>query len=119
MLFLRIGSAALLTIFAFTGAQKNKENVRTDRHCDGTVFENAIRDYGTIKPGTLRKDIEKSFHRGGGIQFRGNSRYTYNESDFMHVDVEFRTSSTDGNPFAEQDVVVGVSKLYIDYEPRD
>jgi len=82
------------------------------------LITRALSDYGQIKIGDRRKDLERRFRHGGGVQFPSTTRYTYVDSEFLHVDIEYQ-SDPSAQAFSPNDVITRKSKLYIDYEPKD
>jgi hypothetical protein len=72
-----------------------------------------------VRPGVLRKDVEKYFEREGGLQFPGTTHYVYPKCPYLHVDVEFEDKGKTDALFSPEDIVVTASKLYVGYSVKD
>jgi hypothetical protein len=95
------------------------QDVRTAANSRCAFIERSLRDYDQIKIGGRRKDVPRAFQHGGGTQFPSAVRYTYSESQYIHVDVEYETDPSAKVAFSPEDVIRRKSKLYIDHEARD
>ena len=83
------------------------------------LVEQALKAYGEIKPGVMRKDVEKNFTYDGGPDFRNHGRYTYRGCNYIKLEVDFDLASDVGNAPNASDTVRTVSKLFVDYPTTD
>lgn len=84
-----------------------------------SMIEGALKDYQQLKSVTTRRDVEKYFRPGGGLQFPAKMRYVYPKCDYLHVDVEFELAKPAQIASLPEDKVIGVSKLYVEYPATD
>lgn len=89
----------------------------TDTRSCGIVTQ-AMSDYFSLKPGSLRKEVEGTFELDGGAQFALTSRYVYKKCPYIHIDIEFKQPNTSGRS-SPDDTIVSVSKLYLQYPAKD
>jgi hypothetical protein len=86
------------------------------------VIEEALEDLRSIKAGTTRGAVETKFEPDGGLSFFDDKtqhcRYVYKKCNFIKVDVDFKLAkkSTPGSP---EDVMVKISKPYLEYPAND
>jgi hypothetical protein len=86
------------------------------------ILREAIKDFGQIKPGMTRREIEDHFKLDGGMQFRGGTRYIYPKSQevAIKVDIEFKLAvPVDSIEDSPDDTVLKVSKPYLEYPISD
>ncbi len=87
----------------------------------------ALADSQHVKPGTLRKEVERYFRYDGGMQFLpGSARYVWVGCGYIKLDVEYDPPaskawdmSSGKDPTTPEDRVKKVSKLYVDYPVMD
>jgi hypothetical protein len=86
------------------------------------IIREAIEEFGKIRPGMTRREIEKHFNRDGGIQVRNATRYSYSKCKEATIKVEIKfklAGPVDQTPFSKDDTVVEVSKPYLEYFTQD
>jgi len=89
-----------------------------DTNCD--LIERALRAYGKLNLGMLRKDVEQAFKDDGGPQFREHSRYVYRECEYIKMELDFSTGANGiQNADATRDTITRKSKLFLDYPVKD
>jgi len=92
----------------------------------GALVE-ALADSQHVKPGALRKEVERHFRYDGGMQFLpGSARYAWLGCGYLKLDVEYDPPTSKGweskpgkDPTTPDDKVRKVSKLYVDYPIKD
>lgn len=72
----------------------------------------------------IRADVEKNFKLDGGLQFFSKSfsttRYLYSKCAFIKIDVKFKAAAAnETGSLSPNDIVVSVSKLYLEYPFTD
>jgi hypothetical protein len=82
-----------------------------------TLVEEAMKDFGRLRMGTTRKDVEKYFAAEGGVQSRTSTRYAYRKCPYIHVTVDFdaKGGRSATNSFSPTDTVATKSNLFIGY----
>jgi hypothetical protein len=112
--------AAICLVATSIGNAKKAQNGQGQggRPCDAVLVQ-ALSDYSHVKVGAHRKDVEKYFQPSGGLQFPMSARYTYPGSQYLHLDIEYKAAPSVSGPVSPEDTAVSVSKLYVDYEPKD
>jgi hypothetical protein len=106
--------AGFLVMFAL--AFRAKSQVQTSP-C--STVQKALEDYGHLKVGMTRKEIEHRFEPDGGIQFNGSTRYLYVDCPYIKVEIKFKSSSPRSKPFAPDDISTEISKLFVEYPVAD
>lgn len=86
---------------------------------DCATVVQALAAYRAIKPGIVRREVEKSFKYDGGLQARERSRYTYQGCPYIKVEIDFEDVPAPGVNSNSEDVVTRISKLFIDYPTMD
>ena len=119
-----IGAAMLLGGFA-AAPQEGQQGVSARSEC--ATVQRALADSLRVKPGVMRKDVEKYFKYDGGAQFLpGNAHYVWTGCSYLKLDVEYEpppdrawdlTSRRD--PTLPEDRVQKVSKLYVEFPAMD
>jgi hypothetical protein len=111
----------LISLIAFIALQLGPTLGRTQsQEPSCLLIQQALTDYGRIKVGVTRRDVERYFTPDGGAQFPGATRYVYLKCAYMHVDIEFDAKGTlSKGLFSADDVVTKTSKLYVDYSAKD
>ena len=79
----------------------------------------AIGDFGHIKVGMTRQDVEQYFSLDGGMNWRGQTYYVYQKCDLIKIEVTFELDSNVKNEFSPHDKITKLSKLYLEYPMRD
>lgn len=105
-----------LSLFVSAGPSPRAEQSK-DGGCP--MIEGALRDYQQIKNAATRRDVEKYFRPGGGLQFPAKVRYVYPKCDYLHVVVEFELAKPAQIASLPEDKVIAVSKLYVEYPATD
>jgi hypothetical protein len=86
--------------------------------CD--AIRRAVDDSIRIRPGMMRKDVEKYFRDDGGMQFPPKARYLWRPCMYLKLDVEYDLSPSRGkNLTSPEDTVRTVSKLYVELPYTD
>lgn len=106
--------AVVLVIFAL--ASRTKSQVQPSP-C--SIVQKALEDYGHLKPGMTRKEIEHRFVPDRGLQFPLSTRYLYVDCPYIKVEIKFKPSSPGSKWFAPGDISTEISKLSIDYPAND
>jgi hypothetical protein len=83
------------------------------------LLEQALADYGQLKPGGSRAEVERYFSRDGGFQTSGSTRYVYAKCEYLHVDIEFEVAKPSDVTLSSTDKVTKISKLYAEYPAKD
>lgn len=82
-----------------------------------------IHDFDAIKPGMTRQDVEERFPMDGGLQGVSPVRFLHPECNHFKVDVSFSYETNPSNQNraigSGTDVVVGVSKPYVEHPATD
>jgi|SRR5271165_2661799 len=85
-----------------------------------SIVEQALAAHRDIKPGMLRKDVEKNFNYDGGLNFPDHGRFTFRGCPSIKLEVEFEPAPDRGNALiSPNDTVRTISKLFIDYPTTD
>jgi hypothetical protein len=86
--------------------------------CD--AIRRAVDDSIRIRPGMMRKDVEKYFRDDGGMQFPPKARYLWRPCMYLKLDVEYDLSPSRGkNLTSPEDTVRTISKLYVELPDKD
>lgn len=91
--------------------------VRTE---DCGAIAAALQDYGHLKTGMTRSEVEETFREAGGIQVRTSVRYVYKRCRYIKLTVEYEPQgeSPDAKS-AASDVVRTLSELSLGYPVMD
>lgn len=116
---------AAIGIVAFAADQQAKNNGTSyDKELDQKISEVWF-DCQKIHPGMTRADLDKTFKRDTGgvavpdstpLPFRERQTFDYRRCDGIKIDVDFRPS--DSKEEHPTDVIVSVSRPYIDCSPK-
>jgi hypothetical protein len=79
----------------------------------------ALRDYGHLKGGIKRSEVEKKFQLGAGLSSRNEAYYVYKKCHLIQVYIKFSPSSTSERDSSPDDVVSSFSPLVVKNEPAD
>jgi hypothetical protein len=112
----------LLLFLAVTFLAAAQSTRRTTASDSCAIIKDAIRQFGQIKAGMKRGEIEGHFKRDGGLQTRDVTRYAFSTcaEATIKVEIKFKEASTGGEgPFPKDDIVVEVSKPYLEYFTQD
>jgi hypothetical protein len=82
-------------------------------------IEQALQDFGHLKNGMNRQDVERYFVLDGGMNFRGKSYYVHKGCNLIRVEVTFESDPELQNGFSPRDKITGVSNLYLGYPSKD
>lgn len=84
------------------------------------LIRQALDDSLHIKAGMTRADVGKNFQRDGGLQARFTTRYLYSKCGLIKIEVEFKAvAKSETEFFSPNDIVVSVSKPYLEYPVND
>ena len=108
---------AIVCILVTPLAAGTQHDQGQDSSC--VVIQQALTDCQRIKVGITRGEVEKYFAQEGGAQLPPNTRYVYPKCRYLHVDVEFTPKGPPEHLFSREDIVMTVSKLYVEYEAKD
>jgi len=118
---LRIATLTILPCALITGVQtlpqaKLSHSAESDPCC--SIVVQALRDYGHLKVGIKRSEVEKDFQVSGGLSTRTEAYYVYKGCQIIQVDIKFSPSPTseDASP---DDVVSSFSQLVVKEQPAD
>jgi hypothetical protein len=67
-----------------------------------------------IKPGMTRADVENEFRGDGGINSFSNQRFVYRKCSYIKIDVEFKLIKKDNKLFNQNDIIIKLSKPYLE-----
>ena len=86
-----------------------------------SIVSEALEAVGRIKKDMTRADVAKEFAQEGGLFFREDTVYTFKVCPYIKIRVTFTPDPNykgfaDGSP---RDVVLSVSKPFIEYGVRD
>ena len=118
----RAAAVLLGTAVLFAGPTAAPRTVRDGRNAPGVcaMLEHALADSLRIKPGNVRKEVEKYFREDGGGQFPDNARYVWPSCTYLKLDVEYDPAPSRGKDLeSPEDRVTRVSKLYVEYPTMD
>ena len=112
---LRIATLIILLCALITGAQtlpeaKLSHSAEYDPCC--SIVVQALRDYGHLKVGIKRSEVEKGFQLPGGLSGRTEADYVYRGCPMIKVNIKFSPSPT-SEDFSPDDVVSSFSQLVI------
>lgn len=82
-------------------------------------IEQALQDFGRIKTGMMRHDVERYFTLDGGMNFRLQTYYVYRKCDLIKIEVTFESDPDVKDKFSDRDKITKLSKLYLDYPSKD
>ncbi|MGA7312555.1 MAG: hypothetical protein WBX22_01170 [Silvibacterium sp.] len=117
---LRIATLTILPSALITGVQAlpqaKSHSAESDPCC--SIVVQALRDYGHLKVGIKRSEVEKDFQVSGGLSTRTEAYYVYKRCQIIQVDIKFSPSPTskDSPP---DDVVSSFSQLVVKEQPAD
>jgi hypothetical protein len=104
-----------LLVFGIPSLQAQPE-----RNCSACAqIQQALEDFGHLKSGMNRQDVERHFILDGGMNFRGQSYYVYQKCDFIRIEVTFELDASVQNGFSPRDRITKLSKLYLGFPARD
>lgn len=111
-------SAAILSGGPATAPTRCRAGASGPSACD--AVRRALDDTMRIRPGMMRKEVEKYFSEDGGMQFQTRTRYVWTACAYLKLDVEYDLSPSRGkNLTSPEDTVRTVSKLYVEYPAKD
>jgi hypothetical protein len=109
-----IVAALLLTSFTLNGSTHTQQ---PPAGCE--LLSQALSDYGKLKIGSARGDIERYFSREGGFQVPASTRYVYSRCEYLHVEIDFELAKPAEIAFSTTDKITKISKLYVEYPSKD
>jgi hypothetical protein len=93
---------------------------KSDRGCSTRdQIEQALIDFGHLKSGMTRQDVERYFVLDGGMNFRGQSYYVHQNCNLIRVEVTFDLDPKLQNGFSPRDTITKLSKLYLSFPSKD
>src|SRR5262245_59367051 len=117
---LRIATLILLTCALITVVLPLPRAAAQSSHSTSpccSIVAQALRDYGHLKAGIKRSEVEKYFQLSGGLSGRTEAYYVYRKCHFIQVYIKFSPSPTSGQDFSPDDVVSSFSQLVVKNEP--
>jgi hypothetical protein len=125
---MRSGLKMLLTVCltaVLFGRAQDQAPRGTNRASDpcGIVRE-AIEEFGKIKPGMTRQEVEEHFKMDGGLVSREKTRYTYTKCKVATIKVDIKFSpvgrdEVEKDALPQSDIVKEVSKPYLEHPIAD
>ena len=106
----------LLLLVIGTPSLQARSDVSSSAH---EQIEQALKDFGNLKVGMTRQDVEVYFTLDGGMNWRGETRYVYHKCDLIKVKITFELDPKMQNDFSVHDKVTKLSKLYLEYPSMD
>jgi hypothetical protein len=94
----------------------NRSDQESDPCC--SIVVQALRDYGHLKVGMKRSEVEKDFQHSGGLSTRTEANYVYKECQIISVQIKFSPSPTSKDE-SPDDVVSSFSQLVVKEQPAD
>ena len=82
-------------------------------------IEQALADFGHMKVGMTRQDVEQYFTPEGGMNWREETRYVNQKCGMIKVNVTFQVDNSVKNEFSPRDRITKLSKLYLEYPITD
>jgi hypothetical protein len=119
----RLLAFGLLSFAATAGtAQDGRTRSPNQDHCSqdrrGWVAQ-SLQKMLTIQPGMTRKDQLKAFAEEGGISTRLRRKYVSQECPYFKVDVEFKAVGSLNSDEDDRDVIVKISRPYLEFSIVD
>lgn len=114
---LRIAALTILPCALIAGVQPLPQATAQSSHSESpccSIVAQALRDYGHLKGGIKRSEVEKYFQLSGGLSFRTEAYYVYKECHLIQVYIKFSASPTSERA---DDVVSSFSQLVVKNEP--
>jgi hypothetical protein len=106
MLVLFTFTVAMLQAASRVGVQPQKD------HC--SEIKEVLDDFGRIRNGMTRRDLDKLFTEDGGIEIRQKTRYLSRRCNYIKVEVRFKPVQAINSPeFSPTDIIIEVSKPYL------
>jgi hypothetical protein len=106
--------------------QTNKPSANPSEQCaDCSLVGEALKAAEELKVGITRGQIEKVFKEDGGMQFPQTAIYTYRKCGYIKIRVDFDPTKVDIEyakkhfAFSPKDVVVNISRPYVEYPVKD
>jgi len=119
---LRIATLIILTCPLIAAALPLPQAAAQSSHSTSpccSIVAQALRDYGHLKGGIKRSEVEKYFQLSGGLSGRTEAYYVYRECHLIQVYIKFSPSPTSDRDFSPDDVVSSFSQLVVKVEPMD
>ena len=116
----RIATLTILPCALITGVQPLPQAKLSHSESDPccSIVVQALRDYGHLKGGIKRSEVEKDFQVSGGLSTRTEAYYVYKGCHLIQVDIKFSPSPT-SEDVSPDDVVSSFSQLVVKEEPAD
>ncbi len=112
LFYIVISTIFIFSIISLTSCQKEFD-------FDKKLLK-VISNYRQLKPGMKRAEVLKNFTIQGGIYTRTHVTYTHKSSPYIKIDLVFKASDENKNDFENpNDIIVELSKLYLDYAVID
>lgn len=114
-------TAILFSLFMFPVLFQPAALSQAGKECSScSSVERALKDIQNLKIGMTRKDIEShNFVVAGGLTFRDHTAYVYRGCEYIHLEVDFSLDPAISQDMSPKDIIVGFSKLTLDYPAKD
>lgn len=112
----------ILSCALTTGVQPLPQATAQSSHSESlccSIVAQALRDYGHLRGGIKRSEVEKYFQLSGGLSGRSGAYYVYKECHLIQVYIQFSPSATSEREFSPDDVISSFSQLVVKDEPMD
>jgi hypothetical protein len=107
MLVLFTFAVAMLQAASRVGVPPQKD------HCP--EIREVLDDFGKIRNGMTRRDLDKLFTEDGGMSIRQKTRYLSRRCNYIKVEVHFKPVHAINSPeFSPSDIIIEVSKPYLE-----
>ncbi|HMD39165.1 MAG TPA: hypothetical protein VKH15_07780 [Candidatus Acidoferrum sp.] len=78
-------------------------------------IKEVLDDFGKIRNGMTRRDLDKLFTEDGGISVRPQTRYLSRRCNYIKAEVHFKlVQAIDSTEFSPNDIIIEVSKPYLE-----
>ncbi len=114
-----LSRAAVVCWLSFSAAQSPRPEVAPNAspQCC-TITEEALHAYGTIKSGSTRAEIERTFELQS-MSMPTNAVYVFRKCPTIKFEAQFSLVNPGDNKFSSSDKVTVFSRLYLDYAVKD
>ena len=107
----------LLLASAITSPTKAQVPAASCSSC--SVVQGALGDLQHLRVGMTRRDVERYFVLGAGMNARTPTTYVYRSCDYLQVQIEFNFDPAVDRNLSPKDTITKISKLVVDYPSRD
>ena len=109
-------SFVLLAVAVIASAQTTRQQPAPDHKL---WVANALKRMQTVRPGMTRAVLLTVFTTEGGIFTRTHRKYVSRDCQYFKVDVDFRASGGSGRDQQARDVIVKISRPYLEFSIAD